>query len=319
MTPKILILGAGGQIGSELTFKLRTLYGEEAVIASDINKNNLEVVNSGPFECINAKDYDGIKDCIIKYNIKKVYLMAAMLSASGEKHPLAAWDLNMTSLFNVLNLAKEGYIESIFWPSSIAVFGHTTPRHNTPQHTIMEPSTVYGISKLSGERWCEYYKEKYNIDVRSLRYPGIISWKTKPGGGTTDYAIDIFHKAILEEHYNCFLSEDTELPMMYMDDAINATIELMQASKDDISVASYNLAAISFTPKEIAATIKDLIPEFSIDYTPDFRQDIADSWPASIDDSLARKDWNWQHQFGLSDITKAMLTNLENHYKLNGV
>ena len=308
MTPKILILGAGGQIGSELTFKLRSIYGENAIIASDINKNNLEVVNSGPFECLNAKDYDAIKNCIIKHNIKTVYLMAAMLSASGEKQPLLAWDLNMSSLFNILNLAKDGYIESIFWPSSIAVFGPTTPQQNTAQHTIMEPTTVYGISKLSGERWCEYYKEKYNIDVRSLRYPGIISWKTKPGGGTTDYAIEIFHKAILEEHYDCFLSEDTELPMMYMEDAISATIQLMQAPKEDISVTSYNLAAISFTPKEIAEAITQLVPSFNITYTPDFRQDIANSWPASIDDSFARNDWNWQHQYDLKSITKTMLT-----------
>lgn len=318
MNPKILIIGACGQIGSELTQKLREIHGSENVIASDIDYGNLELVNSGLFEILDAKDYSSIKICVEKHQINTVYLMAAMLSATGEKYPMKAWDLNMDSLFNVLNLAKNKFINKVFWPSSIAVFGPTTPKEQTPQHTVMEPTTVYGITKQVGERWCEYYFNKYNVDVRSIRYPGIISWKTLPGGGTTDYAIDIYHKAIEEKHYNCFLSENTELPMMFMDDAIKATIQLMEVASENISIrSSYNLAGISFTPKDLVESIQSQISDFTISYNPDFRQDIADSWPKSIDDSLAREDWNWSHNYDLNGITNEMLLNLKKPLKQN--
>ena len=308
---KILIIGACGQIGSELTYALRAQNGIQSVIASDINRGNLELVNSGPFEIIDAKDFKSIKDCVLKYKIDTIYLMAAMLSATGEKHPEMAWDLNTTSLFNVLNLAKEKIIKKIFWPSSIAVFGPTTPKINTPQNTIMEPTTVYGITKQVGERWCAYYYKNYGVDVRSVRYPGIITWKTLPGGGTTDYAIDIFHKAITNKKYDCYIAENTQLPMMYMDDAVRATIKLMEADRDALTIrSSYNLAGISFTPKQLAETIKKQIPEFSITYSPDFREEIASTWPKSIDDSQAREDWNWEHDFELKDITTEMLSKL---------
>ena len=312
MATKILIIGACGQIGTELTQKLRTIYGVENVIASDIRKLNIDVVNSGPFEVINALDFNQIQHLVEIHEIDEVYLMAALLSATAEKNPAFAWDLNMNSLFHVLNLAKAGKIKKIFWPSSIAVFGPTTPRENTPQFTIMEPSTVYGISKQSGERWCEYYHNTYGVDVRSIRYPGLISWSSPPGGGTTDYAVDIFHKAISKKKYDCFLSSETKMPMMYMDDAIAATIQIMQSPKEKIKIrSSYNLAAMSFTPTEIAEEIKKFIPEFTITYHPDFRQKIADSWPASIDDSAAREDWNWSHQFDISSMTKDMLDHLK--------
>ena len=311
MATKILIIGACGQIGTELTQKLRGIYGVENVIASDIRKLNIDVVNSGPFEVINALDFNQIQHLVEIHKIEEVYLMAALLSATAEKNPAFAWDLNMNSLFHVLNLAKAGKIKKIFWPSSIAVFGPTTPRENTPQYTIMEPSTVYGISKQAGERWCEYYHNTYGVDVRSIRYPGLISWSSPPGGGTTDYAVDIFHKAISKKKYDCFLSSETKMPMMYMDDAIAATIQIMQSPKEKIKIrSSYNLAAMSFTPTEIAAEIKKHIPEFTITYHPDFRQKIADSWPASIDDSSAREDWNWKHQFDISSMTKDMLDHL---------
>jgi len=312
MATKILIIGACGQIGTELTQKLRGIYGVENVIASDIRKLNIDVVNSGPFEVINALDFNQIQHLVEIHEIEEVYLMAALLSATAEKNPAFAWDLNMNSLFHVLNLAKAGKIKKIFWPSSIAVFGPTTPRENTPQFTIMEPSTVYGISKQSGERWCEYYHNTYGVDVRSIRYPGLISWSSPPGGGTTDYAVDIFHKAISKKKYDCFLSSETKMPMMYMDDAIAATIQIMQSPKEQIKIrSSYNLTAMSFTPTEIAEEIKKYIPEFTITYHPDFRQKIADSWPASIDDSIAREDWNWSHQFDISSMTKDMLDHLK--------
>jgi nucleoside-diphosphate-sugar epimerase len=313
MATKILIIGACGQIGTELTQKLRGIYGVENVIASDIRKLNIDVVNSGPFEVINALDFNQIQHLVEVHQIDEVYLMAALLSATAEKNPAFAWDLNMNSLFHVLNLAKAGKIKKIFWPSSIAVFGPTTPRENTPQYTIMEPSTVYGISKQTGERWCEYYHNIYGVDVRSIRYPGLISWSSPPGGGTTDYAVDIFHKAIAKKKYDCFLSSETKMPMMYMDDAIAATIQIMQSPKEQIKIrSSYNLAAMSFTPAEIAEEIKKHIPEFTITYHPDFRQKIADSWPASIDDSAAREDWNWNHKFDISSMTKDMLDHLKN-------
>jgi len=311
MVSKTLIIGACGQIGSELTYRLREEQGSENVIASDIRASNLELVNSGPFEIIDAKSLKQIKDCVKKHNVDTVYLMAALLSATGEKVPKKAWNLNMNSLLNVLDLAKNKVISRIFWPSSIAVFGPTTPKTNTPQHTIMEPTTVYGITKQVGERWCEYYFKNYGVDVRSIRYPGIISWKTLPGGGTTDYAIDIFHKAINDGHYDCFLNEDTELPMMFMEDAVKATLDIMKANADDVKIrSSYNLGAISFTPKELAAEIAKQIPEFTISYKPDFRQKIADSWPNSIDDTSARQDWDWNHKYGLLEITEEMLNQL---------
>lgn len=311
MGTKILIIGACGQIGSELTLKLREIYGNNNVIASDIREGNENLMKSGPFEILNAMDAEAIAKIVEKEQINEVYLMAAMLSATAEKNPSLAWDLNMNSLFHVLNLAKEGKIQKIFWPSSIAVFGPTTPRENTPQFTVMEPATVYGISKQTGERWCEYYFNKYGVDVRSIRYPGLISWTTLPGGGTTDYAVDIFYKAIENKHYDCFLSEKSALPMMYMEDALNATISIMQSPKENIKIrSSYNLGGISFTPEEIAAEIKKHIPDFSIEYNPDFRQAIADSWPASIDDSRAQADWGWNHKYDLASMTKVMLENL---------
>ena len=312
MTTKILIIGACGQIGTELTMQLRAVYGNDNVIASDIRKLNSDIVNKGIFEVVNALDYNQIEHLIEKYQITDVYLMAALLSATAEKNPAFAWDLNMNSLFHVLNLAKAKKIKKVFWPSSIAVFGPTTPRENTPQYTIMEPTTVYGISKQTGERWCEYYHHQYGVDVRSIRYPGLISWTTEPGGGTTDYAIDIYHKALENGTFECFLSEDTKLPMMYMDDAIRATIEIMQADNEKVKIRSaYNLAGISFTPAQIAEEIKKHIPNFTITYKPDFRQKIADSWPASIDDSLAREDWGWKHQYEMDSMTTIMLENLK--------
>jgi len=316
MSSKILVIGACGQIGTELTTKLRDDYGVDNVIASDINTRNLDLVNSGPFEIIDAKNFNAVKDCCIHNNVKTIYLMAALLSATGEKYPMEAWDLNMNSLFHVLNLAKQKIIDKIFWPSSIAVFGPTTPSENTPQHTICEPTTVYGITKQVGERWCEYYHEKYNVDVRSIRYPGIISYKAMPGGGTTDYAVEIYHEAIKTGTYECFLSENTSLPMMFMEDAINATIDLMEAPSEQLTIRSaYNLSAISFTPKEISDSIKKQLPEFSISYKPDFRQAIADTWPTSIDDSVARKDWNWKESFDLEVMTAEMIMQLTKKYK----
>ncbi|MEZ4792199.1 MAG: NAD-dependent epimerase/dehydratase family protein [Gelidibacter sp.] len=315
MSSKILIIGACGQIGSELTYRLREIHGKDNVIASDISYNNLEVVNSGIFEIVDAQDYASIHICVEKHKIDTIYLMAAMLSATGEKYPMKAWDLNMDSLFHVLNLAKAKFVSKVFWPSSIAVFGPTTPKNQTPQHTIMEPTTVYGITKQVGERWCEYYFEKYGVDVRSIRYPGIISWKTMPGGGTTDYAVEIYHKAITDGRYESFLSEHTEWPMMYMDDAIDATIKLMDAPANELTIrSSYNLSAMSFTPKDIAHEIQKHVKDFIITYNPDFRQQIADSWPKSIDDSYARKDWNWKHQFNLEKMSKAMMLQLRKKY-----
>ncbi|PWA06560.1 L-threonine 3-dehydrogenase [Flavobacterium psychrotolerans] len=314
METKILIIGACGQIGTELTQKLRQIYGTNNVVASDIRKMNTDVVNSGPFEVVNALDYNQIQHLVEIHNITDVYLMAALLSATAEKNPAFAWDLNMNSLFHVLNLAKAKKIKKVFWPSSIAVFGPTTPKEHTPQYTIMEPTTVYGISKQSGERWCEYYHHVFGVDVRSVRYPGLISWSSPPGGGTTDYAVDIFHKALSNGKYDCFLASKTKMPMMYMDDAIQATIKIMQSEAELIKIrSSYNLAAMSFTPSELASEIRKHLPDFEITYNPDSRQQIADSWPASIDDSEARKDWGWEPEFDLVNTTLAMLENLKNH------
>ncbi|MDC7995105.1 NAD-dependent epimerase/dehydratase family protein [Altibacter sp. HG106] len=312
---RILIIGACGQIGTELTERLRQQYAPHKVIASDIREGDEALMKGGPFEVLDAMNYDALQDIVINYEITEVYLMAAMLSATAEKFPMKAWNLNMNSLFNVLNLAKEGKIEKVFWPSSIAVFGSTTPKQDTPQRTVMEPSTVYGISKQTGERWCEYYFNKYGVDVRSIRYPGLISYKTLPGGGTTDYAVDIYHKALKHKKYICFLEKDTELPMMYMDDAIAATIGIMEAEKEDIKIRSaYNLAAMSFDPETIAGSIRNHVPEFTISYDPDFRQEIADSWPQSIDDTEARNDWGWQHQVGLDEMTEKMIEGLYAEY-----
>lgn len=309
---KILIIGAAGQIGSELTLKMREIYGNENVIASDIKEGGEDLMLSGPFEVADAINKEQIESLVEQYAITDVYLMAAMLSATAERLPMKAWELNMDSLFIILNLAKEKKIEKVFWPSSIAVFGPTTPKDGTPQTTVMEPTTVYGISKQTGERWCEYYHRKFGVDVRSLRYPGIISYKTLPGGGTTDYAVEIFHSALAEGRYTSFLNENTGLPMMYMEDAIKATIDIMEAPGDKIKVrSSYNLSAMTFTPAELAAEIQKQLPEFQISYEPDFRQEIADSWPGSIDDTAARKDWNWDHEYDLQKLTTAMLQGLK--------
>ncbi len=312
METKILVIGACGQIGTELTQRLRVVFGVQNVVAADVRFVDHKVVTEGIFEKINALDYHQIEKIVTQYNITDVYLMAAMLSANSEKNPMLAWDLNMNSLFNVLNLAKEKKIKKIFWPSSIAVFGPSSPKENTPQYCVMEPSTVYGISKQTGERWCEYFFEKHQVDVRSIRYPGLISWSSPPGGGTTDYAVEIFHKALQDKKYSCFLRSDTKMPMMYMDDAIDATLMLMNAHKDSVKIrSSYNVAAMSFTPSEIALEILDKIPDFEINYVPDFRQQIADSWPYSIDDTAARADWGWKHAFDLQKTTSEMLFHLQ--------
>ena len=312
MNKTILILGACGQIGTELTLALRQKYGNESVVASDIRRSDLAELQDGPFEILDASDADALRAVCERYKVHTVYHLVAMLSATGEKFPMKAWDLNMQSLLHVLELAREGVIQKIFWPSSIAVFGPTTPKDHTPQQTIMEPSTVYGISKLAGERWCEYYFNKYGVDVRSIRYPGLISWKSQPGGGTTDYAVEIYYKALEEGRYTSFLSEHRALPMMYMDDAIRATIELTEAPAELVKVRnSYNLAGISFDPVTIAASIAGHIEGFEMDCVPDFRENIAASWPASIDDSAAQADWNWSPEYDLEAMTAAMLGNLK--------
>lgn len=305
----VLVLGSGGQIGTELVSNLRAKHGVDRVIASDLRAPES---SEGIFEVIDVLDAQRIFEVVKKHNVKHVYLLAAMLSATGEKFPDKAWKLNMESLLHVLDLAKEKHIDQVYWPSSIAAFGPTTPKVNTPQKTITEPTTVYGISKLAGERWCEYYFNKYDVDVRGLRYPGLISHTSLPGGGTTDYAVDIFYEALRNKTYTSFLSENTVLPMMYMPDAIRATIEIMEAPAEQIKIRScYNLAAMSFDPKEIAAEIQKHIPDFTIQYAPDFRQQIADSWPQVIDDTDARNDWNWKHKFDLAAMTKDMLENLK--------
>lgn len=307
---RILIIGAGGQIGIELTENLSKLYGNENVIAADLKP--IPALSQNPFETLDVLNKEALFSIINKYQIKQVYLLAALLSATGEQNPSFAWKLNMEGLFHVLDLAKEKHINKVYWPSSIAVFGPTTPRVNTPQHTVMEPSTVYGISKQAGEGWCNWYHKKHGVDVRSLRYPGLIGWKSAPGGGTTDYAVHIFHEALKTKKYECFLSENTALPMMHMEDAIRATIELMHASADNVKIrTSYNLSGLSFTPKEMALEIKKHIPEFSITYKPDFRQAIADSWPASINDTEAREHWGWKEHYNLERLCENMLSNLK--------
>ena len=312
MQDNILVIGASGQIGSELVLELRKEFGLNKVIASDIIPSSEEIMSSGPFEKLDVTDSSKLLEIIKKHKITQIYLLAAILSANAESKIDMAWDLNMSSLFNVLNLAKEKIVKKIFWPSSIAVFGPNTIKDNTPQFAITEPNTVYGISKLAGERWCEYYYNKFQVDVVSLRYPGLIGWKSQPGGGTTDYAVDIFHEAIKNKSYNCFLEKNTFLPMMYMQDAINATLKVMNADANKVQIrSSYNISGISFSPEDISNEIKKHISNFSISYSADFRQKIADSWPNSIDDSIAKKDWGWKTQYDLSKMTSEMIHNLK--------
>ena len=308
---KILIIGACGQIGTELVLTLREKHDNQSVIASDVRENCPEILANGPYVQLDILNREEVRNYVIEQKIEQVYLLAALLSATAEKNPDFAWKLNMEGLFTILDLAKEGYLKQIFWPSSIAVFGPTTPKNNTPQLTFMEPSTVYGISKLAGENWCAYYHAKFGVDVRSIRYPGLISYKSPPGGGTTDYAVDIFYKAKAGQEFSCFLKQDTKLPMMFMDDAIRATIELMNADSKTLTVrTSYNIAGCSFTPEQIAEQIQKHIPEFQISYNSDFRQAIADSWPNSIDDSVAKKDWGWSSQYDLPKLVSIMLENV---------
>ena len=308
----ILIIGASGQIGSELTMALRNAYGNDCVFATDIKQPPKDIIESGPFQILDVMNDKALIHFVIRHKITQIYHLAAVLSGNAEKLPLQAWEINMKSTLNILDLAKEVGIKKVFWPSSIAVFGHTTPKVNTPQLTVTEPNTVYGISKLAGERWCEYYFKKYNIDVRSIRYPGLISYKTEAGGGTTDYAVEIFYGAVQNESYECFLKDDTGLPMMFMDDAINSTIKLMDSDASKLTIrSSYNLGGINFTPKEIAAEIKQHVPGFKISYKPDFRQKIADSWPQSIDDTVARRDWGCSYVYDLPKMTDLMLKEIK--------
>jgi nucleoside-diphosphate-sugar epimerase len=308
---KTIIIGACGQIGTELVLELRRKYGNENVVAADVRTDCPEILSNGPYVKMDILDRESVRNYIIENNVRTVYLLAALLSATAEKNPDFAWRLNMEGLFTILDLAKEKYIDKIFWPSSIAVFGPSTPRINTPQCTVTEPTTIYGISKLAGERWCEYYNKNFGVDVRSIRYPGLISYTSLPGGGTTDYAVDIFYQAKIKGQYVSFLDKDSALPMMFMEDAIRGTIELMDAPLSLLKVhAAYNLSGCSFTPAQIAEEIKKHIPSFRISYAPDFRQSIADSWPGSIDDSAAREDWGWKEKFGLSEMVKVMLDNV---------
>ena len=309
---KILVIGASGQIGVELTLALRKIYGNANVVASDLREQNPLLEGTGPYVSLDVMNKEMLHVQVIRQNATQIYLLAAILSATGEKNPNLAWSLNMQGLLNVLDIAREEKLHKVYWPSSIAVFGPTSPRVNCPQQTIIEPITVYGISKYAGEFWCNYYNRRFGVDVRSLRYPGLISYKSAPGGGTTDYAVEIFYEALENKKYECFLKEDTYLPMMYMPDAIDATLQLMEAPAEKISIhTSYNIAGISFSPKEIAASIKEHIPDFEISYKPDSRQNIADSWPQSIDDVIARNDWGWKHEYDLSKMTADMIMNLK--------
>ena len=308
---KILIIGCSGQIGSELTLELRKIHGDSSVIATDIRPAPAEITESGPFEILDVLDEAKLQLIVEHENITQIYHLAAILSGNAEKRPLSSWEINMRSLMNVLELAREVKLKKLFWPSSIAVFGPTTPRMNTPQYTVMEPNTVYGISKLAGERWIEYYYQKYGVETRSLRYPGLISYKTEPGGGTTDYAVEIFYDAIKKKKYKSFLSSESALPMMFMPDAIKATIDVMEADSSRLSLrSSYNVAGISFTPHMLAEQIKKHIPDFEIKYKPDFRQAIADSWPNSIDDSVAQKDWELTYDYDLPRLTEVMINEI---------
>ena len=309
---RILVIGASGQIGVELTLALRGVYGNNQVVAADLREMNPLLEGTGPYVSLDVMNKEMLHVQVIRQNITQIYLLAAILSATGEKNPALAWSLNMQGLLNVLEIAREEKIQKVYWPSSIAVFGPTSPKQQCPQHTIIEPTTVYGISKYAGEFWCSYYHQRFGIDVRSLRYPGLISYKSAPGGGTTDYAVDIYHQALNKGQYTCFLRSDTQLPMMYMPDAIRATMELMEAPADRIKVrTSYNLSAMSFSPEEIADSIRAHLPAFKMDCKPDFRQAIADSWPQSIDDSPARADWGWKEEFNLASMTADMLMQLK--------
>ncbi|MEO0581098.1 MAG: NAD-dependent epimerase/dehydratase family protein [Bacteroidota bacterium] len=313
----ILVIGALGQIGSDLTAALRARFGKNHIVAADIRE---PVQKEGPFVLLDVTDKEAIIDVVQQHAIKEIYHLAAILSAKGEQHPQLAWEINMKGLLNILDIAREYPVEKVFWPSSIAVFGPNSPKVHTPQYCVTDPTTVYGISKLAGERWCEYYFEKYGVDVRSIRYPGLISYKGAPGGGTTDYAVDIYHHAVKGEAYTGFLSEETALPMMYMPDAIRATIELMRAPAENIQIrSSYNLAGMSFSPAEVYASIRHHVPSFQVDFEPDFRQQIADSWPSSIDDSQATKDWGWEMAYGLEQMTIEMLARLREKYMLETV
>lgn len=315
MQDKVLVIGSSGQIGSELVAELRSNYGNSNVIASDIVASNQIIMDSGPFEILDVTDSERLYEIVKKHNVTHVYLLAAILSANAEKKPNLSWDLNMKSLFNILDLAKNKFIKKVFWPSSIAVFGPNTEKIKTQQHTITEPNTVYGISKLAGERWCEYYFNKYNVDVVSLRYPGLIGWKSNPGGGTTDYAVHIFHEAIKNKKYISFLTKDTTLPMMYMADAIKATLKIMESDSDKIKIrSSYNISGCSFNPKELANEIKSYIPDFKISYNSDYRQEIADSWPNSLEDSLAKEHWGWQAEYDMPKLVEEMIKNLNAKY-----
>lgn len=312
MKDKILVIGASGQIGVELTMALRKQYGNANVIASDLREQNPLLRDTGPYVSLDVMNKEMLHVQVIRQNITQIYLLAAILSATGEKNPNLAWHLNMQGLLNVLDIAREEKLHKVYWPSSIAVFGPTSPKQHCPQQTIIEPSTVYGISKYAGEFWCNYYHNRYGVDVRSLRYPGLISYKSEPGGGTTDYAVEIYHKALEDAKYTCFLGEDTYLPMMYMPDAIRATLELMDAPADSISIrTSYNISGMSFSPKEITGEIRRHIPGFAVQYQPDYRQAIADSWPQSIDDSVAARDWGWKPEYDLAAMTDDMLKNLQ--------
>ena len=314
---KIMIIGCSGQIGSELTLELRKIYGNENVFATDIKMAPKDIVKGGPFQILDVMDDKRLIHFVIRHKITQIYHLAAVLSGNAEKLPMQAWDINMQSLLNILDLAREvDDLKKIFWPSSIAVFGPTTPRNLTPQLTVMEPNTVYGISKLAGERWCEYYYNRYGVDVRSIRYPGLISYKTEAGGGTTDYAVEIFYDAIRKGKYECFLNEKTNLPMMFMKDAIKATIDLMEAPAEKVKIHSaYNVAGMSFNPADLAVEIKKHIPGFEISYKPDFRQAIADSWPASIDDSVARKDWGLAYDYDIKSLTETMIKGVSEKLK----
>jgi nucleoside-diphosphate-sugar epimerase len=315
---KILVIGAGGQLGTELTKALAEKFGNENIIATDFQDTVKEKFTYCSFQTLNVMDKAALASIVETHSVTQIYHLAAILSAAGEKNPLQAWDLNMVGLLNVLEIAKSHKIEKVFWPSSIAVFGPNTIQEQTPQQTFKDPNTVYGISKLAGEHWCEYYYNTFGVDVRSIRYPGLIGYKSLPGGGTTDYAVDIYHKAVLSEKFTCFLDKDTYLPMMYMDDAINATIQLMDADKESLSIrTSYNISGMSFSPKEIYESILAFYPNFEIEYQPDFRQQIADSWPNSIDDSIARKDWNWKPAYDLSSMTATIVNNLPEYFNYN--
>ncbi|WP_367183330.1 NAD-dependent epimerase/dehydratase family protein [uncultured Aquimarina sp.] len=313
MDTKVLVIGANGQLGSVLTKELRKKYTIENVVASDLKENDNQ---KGIFEIIDATDRNRIQEIVERYNITQIYHLAAILSAKGEETPLATWDINMKTLFNVLEVSRNNNIDKVFFPSSIAVFGEGAPLENTPDDAYLNPATVYGISKAAGENWAQYYFMRYGLDVRSIRYPGVVGYQSMPGGGTTDYAVDIYHKAVLKEEFNCFLKEDATLPMIFMDDAIRATIELMEAPKESITVrTSYNIAGISFSPEEVVTEIRKLYPDFKVNYKPDFRQEIASRWPSSIDDASAIKDWGWQPEFNLKAITEIMVQKLQEKYK----